>query len=177
MDHALHAAPAQELAPTTQAKCTRKAVGCARQRRNEGSRVPKAKQYAHCTKGNIGMAQSVKASSGTRKAQGVARRPTLTARLPAELVNRIDVWAGEHDSTRAEAIRTLVEIGLTTEVPHLAEGGQGGRAATLAGQQIDRMGDASATSEERANRKVRLTEGPSIFREVRHDRQKRKTRE
>jgi hypothetical protein len=123
------------------------------------------------------MARSVKASGGRRKAQGAAGRPASTARLPAELIKRIDVWAGEHNATRAEAIRTLVEIGLTTGAPHAAAGGQGGRAATLAGQQIDRMGDVSATSEERANRKLRLTEGPSIFREVRRDRQKRKTRE
>jgi hypothetical protein len=123
------------------------------------------------------MVRLIKASKDMRKDRGAPSHPALTVRLPVELVNRIDVWVDEHDSTRAEAIRTLVEIGLTKKIPRAAAGGQGGRAATLAAQQIDRMGDASATSEERATRKVRLTEGPSVFREVRHDRPKGKSRE
>jgi metal-responsive CopG/Arc/MetJ family transcriptional regulator len=117
------------------------------------------------------MARSVKGSVGPQNAKHTAS----TVRLPVELLNRIDVWAGEHDAqTRTEAIRKLLEIGLTAKVSRVAAAGQRGRAATLADQQIDRMGDVSATSEERANRKRRLTEGPSAFREVRRD---RKTRE
>ncbi len=120
------------------------------------------------------MARSAKASGGTRNAKHTAS----TVRLPVELLNRVDVWAGEHDSqTRAEAIRKLLEIGLTTKASRSVAAGQRGRAATLADQQIDLMGDTSATVEERANRKRRLTEGPSAFREVRRDRQKKTARE
>jgi hypothetical protein len=120
------------------------------------------------------MARSAKASRGTRR----ANPPATAIRLPVELLNRIDVWAGEHDSqTRAEAIRKLLEIGLTTGGSRSAAAGQRGRAARLADQQIDLMGDASATMEERANRKRRLTEGPSAFREVRRDRRSKTTRE
>ena len=124
------------------------------------------------------MARSVKAGGGIRKARSGAKRPASTVRLPVELVDRIDTWAGEHGSpTRVEAIRTLIEIGLATRARRVAAAAQRGRAATLANQQIDRMGDASATMEERANRKRSLTEGPSVFREVRRDRRASKAGE
>jgi hypothetical protein len=43
-------------------------------------------------------------------------------------------------------------------------------AADLAGQVIDRLGDRSATSEERERRKRRLLKGPKEFRNMRDDR-------
>jgi hypothetical protein len=92
-------------------------------------------------------------------------------RIPVDLVNRIDCWAGEHDApTRIEAICKLIEIGLTADETHFANSALRARAATLAGGQIDRMGDSKATTEERATRKRRLTDGPSAFRGVRRDR-------
>jgi metal-responsive CopG/Arc/MetJ family transcriptional regulator len=104
-----------------------------------------------------------------------AKHTPFAVRLPIALVNRIDVWAGKHDvRTRAEAIRRLVEIGLMAKAPRASKTGQRARAATLAGQQIDRMGDTSATAQERATRKLRLTDGPSVFRTARRDRPKAK---
>jgi hypothetical protein len=41
------------------------------------------------------------------------------------------------------------------------------RAKELAGAQIDKMSDASATGEERTERKRRLTRGPTEFRQGR----------
>jgi hypothetical protein len=41
------------------------------------------------------------------------------------------------------------------------------KAADLAGAQIDRLADRSATDEQRANRKRRLLKGPKEFRDIR----------
>lgn len=101
-----------------------------------------------------------------------AGKPTdLRLELPAELVARIDTWASEHGvAVRADAARKLLELGLAVKGRHAASTKQRERAATLAGRQIDQMADVSATSEVRADRKERLTEGPSVFRSVRRDR-------
>jgi hypothetical protein len=48
------------------------------------------------------------------------------------------------------------------------------KAVEMAGQEIDRLGDASATHEQRASRKRRLIKGPKEFREIREDQPKRK---
>jgi hypothetical protein len=123
------------------------------------------------------MARSTKTKRQTRKA--AARRPaSVMVRLPAELVARIDAWAVEHGApTRADAAGKLVEAGLAKKTRPPVAAQQLARAATLAGRQIDRMSDPAVTTEERATRKRRLTDGPSVFREVRRDRAKRKTRE
>jgi hypothetical protein len=118
------------------------------------------------------MARIVKRSIGDRKTAVRGTPPGATVRLPGELVKRIDNWAGD-TQTRAEAICKLVELGLTAATHR--SGRQRTRAATLAARQIDEMADASATTEERANRKQRLTDGPSVFREVRRDQGKVKT--
>lgn len=111
-----------------------------------------------------------KASAKAGGAQGLDHA-SVTVRLPTELADRIDVWAGAHDATtRADAIVSLVEIGLAAGDNHGAAASLRSRAATLAGQQIDRMADATATDAERENRKNRLTDGPSAFRDVRRDR-------
>lgn len=89
--------------------------------------------------------------------------------LPADVLNRIDVWAGEHDvTTREEAIHALLEIGSNTS--HGAAASLRTRAATLAGDQLDRMADGAANNEEREDRKSRLMDGPSAFRNARRDR-------
>jgi hypothetical protein len=48
------------------------------------------------------------------------------------------------------------------------------KAAEMAGQEIDRLGDRSATDEQRASRKRRLLKGPKEFRDIRDDQHKRK---
>src|SRR5262245_22080750 len=47
------------------------------------------------------------------------------------------------------------------------------KARTMAGQEIDRLSDPSATEEERQRRKRRLLKGPEEFRDVRSKRGKR----
>ena len=48
------------------------------------------------------------------------------------------------------------------------------KAEEIAGQEIDRLSDRSATSEQRASRKRRLLKGPKEFRDIREDLPKRK---
>jgi hypothetical protein len=43
------------------------------------------------------------------------------------------------------------------------------KASDLAGQQIDKLADSSATVEERQQRKRRLLKGPTEFRDIRED--------
>ena len=78
----------------------------------------------------------------------------------------------------SEAIRRLVEIGLSANPPARTarKPGQKERAKELAARTIDRMQDPSAPLEERAQRRRRLTKGPSEFREDRVDLPKAKTK-
>ena len=39
--------------------------------------------------------------------------PLLTVRAPAELIAAIDAWAKKEQLARSEAVRRLIEIGLT----------------------------------------------------------------
>jgi hypothetical protein len=45
-----------------------------------------------------------------RKPTGVD--PARTIRLSDEFIAKVDTWAGANDTTRSEAIRRLVELGL-----------------------------------------------------------------
>jgi hypothetical protein len=93
--------------------------------------------------------------------------------------SNVDAWAAQQpdEPGRSEAIRRLVELGLTVRTkakqlsPALAA-----RAKELAAKAIDQMIDPAAPPEERAQRRRRLTKGPLEFREDRVDlpRMKRK---
>jgi hypothetical protein len=89
----------------------------------------------------------------------------------------IDAWAVRQDDkiSRPEAIRRLVEIGLKARTPPnkvSIEFYPMKRAAELAVQAIDEMIDCNAPPEERDRRRLRLTKGPSEFREYRVDQPK-----
>jgi hypothetical protein len=49
------------------------------------------------------------------------------------------------------------------------------KAAEMAGREVDHLGDQTATSDERAQRKRRLIRGPQEFRDMREDLPKTKT--
>ncbi|WP_441254542.1 ribbon-helix-helix domain-containing protein [Bradyrhizobium sp. 613_E4_N2_2] len=56
-----------------------------------------------------------KTHGGARPGAGrpaTGRDPVSAIRLPTELTSQIDAWAAEHEVSRSEAIRRLVEIGL-----------------------------------------------------------------
>jgi hypothetical protein len=103
----------------------------------------------------------------------------IGTRWPPDIVRLVDEWRRVQDDlpNRPEAIRRLVELGLTVRTrskqskPARAE-----RAKELAGKVIDSFSTDGADVEETASRKRRLLKGPEEFREVRVDRLKVKTK-
>jgi hypothetical protein len=88
-------------------------------------------------------------------------------------VASIDAWIEMQDGliSRPEAIRRLVELGLTVKTPVRPASKPGRRlhAQELATKAIDKIIDPSESPEERAQRRRRLTKGPLEFREDRID--------
>jgi len=86
------------------------------------------------------------------------------------MIDQVEAWAVRNNATRSEAIRSLVEIGLAGAQPMGQRSSKAlSRASELAGRQIDKLADLSATDEERQKRKRRLIKGPVEFRDVRGD--------
>ena len=78
--------------------------------------------------------------------------------------------------SRSEAVRRLVELGLTVKTRgRQSSEDQKLRARAIAGKTIDRLSDETARADDQADRKRHLLKGPEEFREVRVDRPKRKT--
>jgi Arc/MetJ-type ribon-helix-helix transcriptional regulator len=108
--------------------------------------------------------------------------PVSAIRLSTELTRAIDQWAVRNKAeSRSEAIRRLVEMALGKQ-PKPGAGLKRGQyskprerpkakseASDLAGEQIDKLADSSATAEERQMRKRRLLKGPKEFRDIRLD--------
>jgi alkanesulfonate monooxygenase SsuD/methylene tetrahydromethanopterin reductase-like flavin-dependent oxidoreductase (luciferase family) len=96
-----------------------------------------------------------------------------TMRLSDEFIAKVDAWAAQQDDdpARSEAVRRLVEMGLTVKTPAqpVSKRVRSARAADLAAKAIDGMIDPSAPPEERAQRRRRLTKGPKEFQEDRVD--------
>jgi hypothetical protein len=118
---------------------------------------------------------------GTKKSPG---RPAtgiglqIGARWAPETLEEIDDWRRKQDDLpgRPEAIRRLVELGLTVKATARPSGkpGRRTRARELAITAIEKLIDAAAAPEERAQRRQRLTKGPPEFREARVDQPKAK---
>jgi hypothetical protein len=122
-----------------------------------------------------------KAIIRTRKSRG--RPPTgaesVHLRILPEQSAAIAAWIAkqkEPEISRPEAIRRLVELGLkaTQPVRTIRSAPNKLRAAELAATAIDTMHDPVASTEERDERRRRLTKGPPEFRDVRVDRPKAK---
>ena len=94
------------------------------------------------------------------------RDPVTAIRLSPEMRGTVDAWASKQADapSRSEAIRQLVEKGLMSEKS----------ASQLAGETIDDLADATATTAEKRSRKDSLMEGPEEFRGQREDEAKRK---
>jgi hypothetical protein len=86
----------------------------------------------------------------------------MSERLTAD----VDAWAEAHDMVRSDAIRQLVELGLSV-APAAAALDSAGRDPVqieiLAVRQIDQLLDPSLPTVERERRIRRLTEGPPEF--------------
>ena len=107
---------------------------------------------------------------------GIKYGGTIPARFEIATMEALDEWAVRHKVSRSEAIRRLVELGLTVGAAKTkqAPAARADRAKELAAQAIDKMGDPTAHPDEHAQRRRRLTKGPEEFREVRVDRPKAK---
>jgi hypothetical protein len=97
-------------------------------------------------------------------------------RLQPEPLKQLDRWVSSQADkpSRPEAIRRLVELGLTVKaelkpskaVRH-ARRSKADQASNMAGLTIDKLSDQSAPTGEQAKRKHRLIGGPSEFRDIR----------
>jgi hypothetical protein len=86
----------------------------------------------------------------------------------------LDAWAAENSVSRSRAIRDFVELGLSGATTVRAKkSAASSKSSELAGKQLDKMTDQSASTEEQETRKRRLLKGPSEFRDVRNDRKKK----
>jgi len=119
-----------------------------------------------------------KARGGKRPGSG--RKPTgtppaRTIRLSDEFLDNIDHWATQQEDqpSRSEAIRRLVERGLTVgRKARQPSPATAARAKELAKATINKMNDARVHPDEQAQRRQRLTKGPLEFRENRVDQPK-----
>jgi len=93
------------------------------------------------------------------------------------MIDAIEKWRAKQKPIPnvSEAIRGLVELGLASTQPTRPFGKKAAyKASKLAGREIDRLGDQSATDDERESRKRRLLKGPKEFRDIRGDHPKPK---
>ena len=124
------------------------------------------------------MAKSIRVTTKKRRGRPATtgRGTQIGERWHRPELAAIDRWiaAQGEEMTRAQAVRRLVELGLTikTTVKQAPTAGAA-RAKELAANAIDTMIDATAPPEERAQRRRRLIKGPSEFREHRMDQAKR----
>lgn len=131
--------------------------------------------YSFPSAGNYCKTQFMKKSVLVKPKRGrpaTGKNPFVGIRLPPELIDEIEKWSARHDAaSRSEAIRRLVELGLAVRTPAKQAGKPGRRlrAQQLATNAIEKMIDPAAPPEERAQRRRRLTKGPSEFREDRVD--------
>ena len=122
------------------------------------------------------MTKSIKVTP--KKSRGrppTGKDPHVTARMPNELIAQVESWATANDASRSEAIRRLVELGLTVKsLPKQTSRARAAKANAMAGKQLDDLVDASASADQQATRKGRLLRGPEEFQSVRIDRPARK---
>jgi len=116
------------------------------------------------------MAGSIKVNHKKRGRPATGRDPVSAVRLPAELTASVDKWSEDHETNGSEAIRRLVELGLTIRIKAKQPSPlRAARAKELATKAIEKMIDRQAAPEEQAQRTRRLTKGPLEFREDRVD--------
>jgi hypothetical protein len=133
-----------------------------------------------CSKNSrtVKLARSVNGMAGSTKVHPKKKRgrpatgkdPLVSARLPRPLIDQVEQWSVPKRVTRSEAIRRLVELGLTVKTKATQPAAaRVDRAKELATKTIEKMTDPSVPPEERARRRRRLTKGPPEFREDRVD--------
>jgi hypothetical protein len=118
------------------------------------------------------MKRSIKVTPKKKRGRpATGRDPHVTSRMPQRLIDQVEAWAAANATGRSEAIRRLVERGLTVRMKAMpAQRSPAARAAELATKAIEKIIDpAAAPPAERAQRRRRLTMGPSEFLDNRID--------
>jgi hypothetical protein len=100
----------------------------------------------------------------------IEQEPFSAIRLAPRLTE-IDKWGEANGVTsRSEAIRRLLELGLAASQPLRRRNLESAsKALDLAAQELDKLSDPSTSDEERKTRKRRLLRGPKEFRDMRGD--------
>jgi hypothetical protein len=116
--------------------------------------------------------RSVTVRKKKRAAPPAGKGTLIGLRLEPATLARVDRWAAsqQDDPSRAEAIRRLVELALAIGQRAGARTKTAAKAAEMASEEIDRLGDPSASDEERQLRKRRLIKGPKEFLDLRRNR-------
>ena len=88
------------------------------------------------------MKKSIKVDQKTKRGRPATGRGTMvSSRFPAPVVEAVDGWAANADTTRSQAIRRLVEIGLTVKTKARPTGRlSAALVADLAAEAIDSLG-------------------------------------
>src|SRR5262249_26544769 len=111
-------------------------------------------------------------ASKTRKPTSAAALPLSTARSSLETT----LSRSFSTATTKHLLFRLTAFAKSQRVSHECRSGvrtdRNEKARAMAGQEIDRLSDPSATEEERQRRKRRLLKGPKEFRDVRSNRPK-----
>jgi hypothetical protein len=121
-----------------------------------------------------------KSRGGSRPNAGrpaTGKDPVRAIRLSDEFLEKVDGWAAQQQDKpgRSEAIRRLVELGLTVGAKQKqTTTATADRAKELASKAINSLTAGAPNSDEKASRKRRLITGPEEFRQVRVDRPKAK---
>jgi hypothetical protein len=105
------------------------------------------------------------------------RAASRTFRLSDEFIATLDAWAANQadQPTRSEAIRRLVELGLTLKrKPGPSDRMRAAKTAELAAEMLASLSVGAADTAEQADRRRRLTKRPLEFREQRVEMRKAK---
>jgi hypothetical protein len=121
------------------------------------------------------MKKSIKVDQKKKRGRpATGRDPMVSSRIPTVTVSAVDDWAQRNETTRSDAIRCLVELGLTVKTKAQPTERHRARASELAATAIDSLTVGTADADDQASRKRRLLKGPEEFRELRVDRLKAK---
>lgn len=122
------------------------------------------------------MGKSISASTKRRgRPVTTGTGTTIGVRMLDDRIAALDAWIAkqkEPELSRPEAIRRLVELGLTVKTRSAPSERQRAALADLASKAIDSLTAGTPDNNEKTSRKRRLIKGPEEFREVRVDRPK-----
>jgi hypothetical protein len=126
----------------------------------------------------IFMKKSIKVAPKKRRGRPSkgGRDPHVAARMPATLIAEVEAWAVANGTSRSNAFRQLVEVGLSVKTKSSPSERQRAALADLASKAIDSLTAGTPDNDEKASRKRRLIKGPEEFQQVRVDRSKPKGR-